>query len=651
MVQGEPALAPGGSYTYEVTFFPAFPGDKWMVIAVPYQNVERYYSQKERIVFVKGRGVAGQATGGPQTEIVVNAGADGYETDSHAFAVDFEPSQILIGGTVYSTDGEQTSALANATVELELAGQNETVTTDADGKYTLDVQAQGTKPFTQSWAFVLRKITGVQITLKTYAKQHDMDQQDFLTDFDPNRIAVSGTVYSRAGNQRSPLPGATVELELEGGNETVTTDAQGKYTLDVPFPTGTKPFTRTGVDFELPTLVLSAGTVVELPDTLLMPCSVPIKITTTEPSGLPMEGNHVVITVQNPEAKGFVTVDQPKALLGAGGVHETTVHVTAAPQDKPLSDIPKQVIFGVEIQHKDSGRVVSAVSITRPLVALRIDKFSLLQAVEKAVLIADRRTGVRTWLDTNQPSLPATVVVKVDSLEAVTQPGVIIKPQSSYAAADKIACADSVNLLIPASYVTLGEHSVTVEVQPDGSAEKVSHQVLMVPWQEPRTIKILFVPTDTGILGNAAQGLTAQGTEMMLASFLGGFAEKVKAFMEEIYPVAHVEYAIDPKPLQTILDISYAIPGINKANQAENVRRAYNRRNSVSPADFVIAVFPWGKYKGPSGAEIEGAHYGSIVWYPLSIERAMLVANTYPLTTAHEIGHFFLGPKEEYSAK
>ncbi len=218
MVQGEPALAPGGSYTYEVVFFPAVPGDKWMVMPVTYRNVERYYSQKEIVVFVKGRGVAAQPTGGPQTEIVVNAGADGYEPDSHAFAVDFEPSQILIGGTVYGTDGKQTTALANATVELELAGQHETVTTDADGKYTLDVQTQGTKSFTQTWAFVLHKKVEAQIAATARPGQ-------FFQRGEEAKITVK--VTDSAGQ---PLPQEKVKLvrkQPQGPTLTATTDGQG----------------------------------------------------------------------------------------------------------------------------------------------------------------------------------------------------------------------------------------------------------------------------------------------------------------------------------------------------------------------------------------------------------------------------------------
>lgn len=139
------------------------------------------------------------------------------------------------------------NVVADATVALTSGEVSYTTTTDAEGKYTLNVEAENIdKEYT-----LTATAEGYEDYAMTEPLTFSSDEKKTL-DINLTKKDVPSTVYGKvvSSEDNAPIEGAVVTVKNENNEYATTTDAQGEYTLSVVKSEETYTLTATANDFE-----------------------------------------------------------------------------------------------------------------------------------------------------------------------------------------------------------------------------------------------------------------------------------------------------------------------------------------------------------------------------------------------------------------
>ncbi|MDZ7729954.1 MAG: carboxypeptidase regulatory-like domain-containing protein [Natrialbaceae archaeon] len=199
-----------------------------------------------------------------------------------------------VSGTV--TNSSDGTALANATVEV--VGTGQTATTDATGNYTITNVTPGTYDVhADAPGYVAETQTNVTVPANGSATAN--------FSLDPADGSITGTVLDDANT--------TVEnVQIDAGNTSTTTDANGTYSLDVAFGNYTVTADKAGYDNDSATVTVNASATPVTQNFTLVAQNGSISGTVTDDAGQALDNATVEIdsTGQNAttDATGAYTI-------------------------------------------------------------------------------------------------------------------------------------------------------------------------------------------------------------------------------------------------------------------------------------------------------------------------------------------------------
>nr|WKN39676.1 hypothetical protein K4G66_13340 [Tunicatimonas sp. TK19036] len=126
-----------------------------------------------------------------------------------------EPENVFISGTIITGDQQPLT-------EVQLTGLPETIVTDAQGVFTVEVSADWSGTITP----VKEDYTFSPASLEVSKLEGDLADQNFTATYTGN-YTISGNILD---DQGKPL----ADVSLQGAPATVVTDADGRYVISVP---------------------------------------------------------------------------------------------------------------------------------------------------------------------------------------------------------------------------------------------------------------------------------------------------------------------------------------------------------------------------------------------------------------------------------
>jgi hypothetical protein len=248
-----------------------------------------------------------------------------------------------------------------------------------------------------------------------------------------------------------------------------------------------------------------------------------------------------------------------------------------------------------------------------------VDKIVPLQSIEGAALIANKPMGVRVFVkwDGFGDSPPLIVTLHLDGA-LVGFKTFIIRPV--YDDAKKKNAEDSANFVIARDLLTPGQHLLGAMVQltsgqPDADPSNDTLPLTTIH-ASTRPLHVMF--------NVVVPALTRQDATL--------FSARAKAYMEDVYPIPYLVRHVGAVAGGAVLDTSWGA-----AVAQCTFRSIWNGANPHKYVDFVVGLFPTGHYGE-----------GNLGFSFAFCRRGVLVDIGEVPTTAHEIGHFFLGGNEEY---
>jgi hypothetical protein len=250
-----------------------------------------------------------------------------------------------------------------------------------------------------------------------------------------------------------------------------------------------------------------------------------------------------------------------------------------------------------------------------------VDRIVPLQSIENADLAANKAMGVRVFVkwDGFGPSPPLTVRLSLDGREVGSLPFVI---RPAYSEAEIRFARNSPNFNVDRSWLDAGSHDLLATVkqssgQPDAdpSDDTDSLNIYLNPSSPIRVLFNLSVSNQTMTRSDAVR-----------------FSREAKVFFEDTYPIPYMVRRIGVVASGRFLDNRWTA-----AIATCRYRKIHNAKNPNQYVDFAVGLFPTG-------------HYGSGnlgFSFPVCRRGVLVDIDEYPSLT-HEIGHYYLGGKEEY---
>jgi hypothetical protein len=252
---------------------------------------------------------------------------------------------------------------------------------------------------------------------------------------------------------------------------------------------------------------------------------------------------------------------------------------------------------------------------------LTIARIELVQAVSGAELADGKATAALVFpgfVNPAEATVDTTVALYVNGNLLQTLP---FHAKGVYDADDHRRIADAAQFFIPASAVRTGTLDVRAVVDPDGAFEEIdeaNNELTQSRIVAPsRGLSMVMVALSPSISATAARD----------------WATTARRFLANTYPVSSVR--IEPHPVASNGWLTTLL-ALRDAAIVDAARVAYNAANPAWGVEFGVGLVPYHSY-----GEARGLVYR--VLYP----SAPLVDITFPITTAHEIGHVYLGATEE----